>query len=75
MDCLWGGGRLGEGEDNPREVLDLMKMYHISARLTFSNSMLEEEHLCILNVIHYVDCLMRQAIMESLYILISCYTI
>ena len=43
MDCLWGGGRLGEGEDNPREVLDLMKTYHISARLTFSNSMLEEE--------------------------------
>lgn len=32
-------------EDNPREVLDLMKTYHISARLTFSNSMLEEEHL------------------------------
>lgn len=45
MDCLWGGGRLGEGEDNPREVLDLMKTYHVSARLTFSNSMLEEEHL------------------------------
>lgn len=45
MDCLWGGGRLGEGEDNPLEVLDLMKTYHISARLTFSNSMLEEEHL------------------------------
>ena len=45
MECLWGGGRLGEGEDNPREVLDLMKTYHISARLTFSNSMLEEEHL------------------------------
>ena len=45
MDCLWGGGRLGEGEDNPREVLDLIKTYHISARLTFSNSMLEEEHL------------------------------
>ncbi len=35
----------GEGEDNPRGVLDLMKTYHISARLTFSNSMLEEEHL------------------------------
>ncbi len=32
-------------EDNPREVLDLIKTYHISARLTFSNSMLEEEHL------------------------------
>lgn len=44
-DCLWGGGRVGFGDDNPLDVLDLMREYGISARLTFSNSLLEEEHL------------------------------
>lgn len=44
-DCLWGGGRAGFGEHDPREVLALMKEYGISARLTFSNSLLREEHL------------------------------
>ena len=44
-DCIWGGGRVGFGEDNPLEVLSLMQKYGISARLTFSNSLLREEHL------------------------------
>ena len=44
-DCIWGGGRIECGEDNPREVLALMKEYGISARLTFSNSLLREDHL------------------------------
>lgn len=44
-DCLWGGGRLGEGNQNPYEVLSLMDQYHISSRLTFSNSLLQEKHL------------------------------
>ena len=44
-DCIWGGGRAGFGSDNPAEVLKLMKEYGISARLTFSNSLLREEHL------------------------------
>ncbi len=44
-DCLWGGGRVGFGEDDPKEVACLMKEYGISARLTFSNSLLREEHL------------------------------
>ena len=44
-DCLWGGGRVGAGEWDPREVLDLMREYGISARLTFSNSLLRGEHL------------------------------
>ena len=44
-DCLWGGGRLGEGNQNPYEVLSLMDRYHISSRLTFSNSLLQEKHL------------------------------
>lgn len=44
-DCLWGGGRAGFGDSNPEEVLVLMQEYGISARLTFSNSLLTEEHL------------------------------
>ena len=44
-DCLWGGGRAGFGDGNPQDVLALMKEYGISARLTFSNSLLKEEHL------------------------------
>ncbi len=44
-DCIWGGGRAGFGEDNAEEVLALMQEYGISARLTFSNSLLRKEHL------------------------------
>ena len=44
-DCMWGGGRVGFGDNNPLEVLALMQEYGISARLTFSNSLLREEHL------------------------------
>lgn len=44
-DCLWGGGRAGFGEANPTDVMELMQEYGISARLTFSNSLLREEHL------------------------------
>lgn len=44
-DCIWGGGRVGFGDNDPQEVLELMREYGISARLTFSNSLLKEEHL------------------------------
>lgn len=44
-DCLWGGGRVGFGDADPDEVAVLMKEYGVSARLTFSNSLLREEHL------------------------------
>ena len=44
-DCIWGGGRTGFGEHNPKEVLKLMQEYGISARLTFSNSLVTKEHL------------------------------
>jgi collagenase-like PrtC family protease len=44
-DCLWGGGRVGFGDDDPQAVLALMQEYGISARLTFSNSLLQAEHL------------------------------
>ena len=44
-DCIWGGGRIGSGEHGVQEVMNLMSEYGISARLTFSNSLLREEHL------------------------------
>lgn len=44
-DCLWGGGRAGYGDNSPREVAAFMQEYGISARLTFSNSLLRETHL------------------------------
>lgn len=44
-DCIWGGGRVEDGDCNVREVFSLVNKYGISARLTFSNSLLREEHL------------------------------
>lgn len=44
-DCLWGGGRVGYGDCDPEDVRELMDEYGISARLTFSNSLLCKEHL------------------------------
>ena len=41
-DCIWGGGRAGFGENDPKEVLALMQEYGISARLTFRKSLLKE---------------------------------
>ena len=43
--CLWGGGRVSSGTFNARRALALTQKYGISARLTFSNSLLREEHL------------------------------
>ena len=45
QDCLWGGGRVGFGDAEPERVAALMNEYGISACLTFSNSLLTEEHL------------------------------
>lgn len=44
-DCIWGGGRAGYGDNDAQDVFSLMNSYGISARLTFSNSLLREEHL------------------------------
>ncbi|MDO4816259.1 MAG: hypothetical protein Q4A83_06620 [Bacillota bacterium] len=44
-ECIWGGGRVGFGDNDPQTVLALLREYGISARLTFSNSLLREEHL------------------------------
>ena len=44
-DCLWGGGRVGFGDEEPEAVLALMEQEGISACLTFSNSLLTVDHL------------------------------
>ncbi len=43
--CLWDGGRVGTGDARPEDVMELMWGYGISPCLTFSNSLLREEHL------------------------------
>ena len=43
--CRWDGGRAGFGEADPAEAAALTREYGVSARLTFSNSLLREEDL------------------------------
>ena len=50
---IWGGGRVGFGEDNEEDVVKLMKEYGISSRLTFSNSFIKN------GVIIYSDLLLE----------------
>ena len=55
-DCIWGGGRIGSGDCTAQEALALTREYGVSARLTFSNSLLTKAHLadsvCNLSLIH-----------------------
>lgn len=44
-DCLWNGGRAAFGDAYVDDVIALVNKFDISARLTFSNSLLCEEHL------------------------------
>ena len=44
-DCIWGGGRVGFGDADIREVKELTDRYGIPAHLTFSNSLLRPEHM------------------------------
>lgn len=44
-DCLWGGGRAAFGDADVYDVIALVNNFKISARLTFSNSLLRKEHL------------------------------
>jgi len=55
-DCIWGGGRTSFGDTETEKVLDLMQEYKISARLTFSNSLLREEHLQDRKCTHFARC-------------------
>ena len=65
-DCLWGGGRVGFGDNRPEEVLALMREYGISARLTFSNSLLQKEHLSdkkcneLCNAMERIEAILRE---------------
>ena len=43
--CIWGGGRVGAWDESPENAAALMREFGISARLTFSNSLLRKEHL------------------------------
>ena len=43
--CLWGGGRVGCETQDLQGPLELCRAEGISARLTFSNSLLEPHHL------------------------------
>lgn len=58
-DCIWGGGRAGFGENDPEEVLALMQEYGISARLTFSNSLLKRNIFMTGDVMRFVPCLKK----------------
>ena len=44
-DCLWSGGRTSDADASNKDVFDLIKKYKISARLTFSNSLIYQTHL------------------------------
>lgn len=44
-DCLWGGGRVELGDAKAADVLALTEEFGLEARLTFSNSLLKQEHL------------------------------
>lgn len=44
-DCIWGGGRVESSNTDSSAVLALLQEYGISARMTFSNSLLRQEHL------------------------------
>lgn len=45
-DCIWGGGRAGFGKNGiEKQVFELCQKHNVSARLTFSNSLIQEEHL------------------------------
>ena len=56
-DCLWGGGRVGFGEDSPEKVSALLRAYGVSARLTFSNSLLRRNIFLIKSAMISVPCL------------------
>ena len=44
-DCIWSGGRISYVNHDPDKVFSFMKDFNISARLTFSNSEIQQKHL------------------------------
>ncbi len=64
-DCIWGGGRFGADTDNSVEALALVREYGISARLTFSNSLLKQEHLSDLKCNRLCELLEKNCTAEN----------
>lgn len=64
-DCIWGGGRFGAEDDNSAEVFALMGEYGISPRLTFSNSLLNKEHLSDIKCNSLCDLLEKNGKIEN----------
>ena len=64
-DCLWGGGRVGYGDNSPEDVYALMNRFPISARLTFSNSLIKEEHLSDKKCNELCDLFQNNAIISA----------
>ena len=60
-DCIWGGGRVGFGDENAEKVAALMAEYGISARLTFAIPCLRKSIYWIGNVTTCVLCLKKTA--------------
>ena len=56
-DCIWVGGRVSLEDHDAGEVLALLQEYGISARLTFSNSLLCEEHQSVIFCGQFNTCL------------------
>lgn len=63
--CIWGGGRFEAGEEKTENVLALMNEYGISARLTFSNSLIREEHLSDRNCNEICECFEKSTGMQN----------
>lgn len=64
-DCIWGGGRFGADTENIVEAFALVREYGISPRLTFSNSLLKEEHLSDIKCNRLCDLLEKNGETES----------
>ena len=69
--CRWDGGRAGFGETEPAAAAALMREYGISARLTFSNSLLQEKDLADFRCNRLCDLFERNGPVPSGIILCS----
>ena len=64
-DCLWGGGRVGFGDADAKQVLKLMQKYDVSSRLTFSNSLITTEHLSDMHCNELCDLISNNSYSEN----------
>ena len=72
-DCLWGGGRLGEGNQNSYEVLSLMNQYYISSRLTSVIHYFKKNIFKIKDVMIFVLYLKKVRFKVGLSFILICY--